>query len=972
MGDKQTPFPIVGIGASAGGLEALEAFFENLPAESGIAFVVITHTDPKRSSLLPNIINRKTSVPIQQVEDGMSIAPNCAYLPPSDRDLFLEKGNFRLRKRPARDEIHMPVDLFLRHLAKEREDRAGCVILSGTGTDGTHGLRAIKEKSGLTVVQRPSSARHTGMPESAIDTGLVDFVLFPKEMPGRLIEYFKHPVAIKPADKDLQKEPDKINQIISFLANRTRHDFSLYKSSTLKRRIGRRIAVTRSRNAAEYLKVLYRDKQEVQDLFQDLLIGVTSFFRDPQAFAYLKEQALGDMFSRRKERGLVRVWIPGCATGEEVYSMAILLKEYMEENNAMQNMQVFGTDIDPQAIERARSGEYLPNIATDVSAERLNRFFEKDGDRYRVKRDIREPIVFAEQNLLRDPPFSDLDLLVCRNVLIYLKTEAQDKLIPLFHYTLKKNGLLFLGDSETTGRFPDLFEPLSKTHSIFRKKDAAARPQIQFPTGERAPVSLNGEREDQSKKPREGHISLEKAVESILLKEFSPACVVLNQSGEIVFTSGRTGKYLELAPGRPNLNITEMAREGLRFPLTAALRKTKETQKPVVEKGLRVKTNGEYQWVDLTVSKIDQRQLKDGLMVVFKDIPSPAQKVEHPDQGRGAGPDQNRTEELEHELTRLRQEYRNAREELETSNEELRSANEEMQSSNEELQSTNEELESSREELQSLNEELNTVNDELQNKIGELRESYLAVTEALNSTRIAIVFLDKNLCVTRFTRAAAQLINLIDADLGRPIEHISTNLNREDLADSAATVLKTLVPLEDELKTEDGHWFRMNIMVHRKKDHIIDGVVMTFVNIDPQKNAQIQCEELKNREIRSANRFAEKIVDAVKEPLLVLDDRMRVVGANNRFYETFGAGKKMVEGKNLFEMCSGQWDIPELRTLLKQTVAQGKSFENHRVEQRFSKSGLKRLLLSGHHLQADDEDEKTVLLIIEDVTENSQ
>ncbi len=687
-------FPIVGIGASAGGLEALETFFENLPEESGLAFVVITHTDPSHTSLLPEILTRRTkTVAVKQIEEAMPVEPNCVYLPPSDRDPFIGDETLHLRARPARHEAHMPVDLFLKNLSEVRGEHAGGVILSGTGSDGTYGLRAIKEKSGIVLVQEPASARHTGMPASAIDTGLVDFVITPAEMAGQLIEYFRHPVEIKAApEKKNKKAPDLVKKIMALLTNRTRHDFNLYKDGTLTRRIARRIAVTRSRNASEYLQTLYRDEGEVRALFQDLLIGVTSFFRDPEAFAHLKERAFPELFSKKREGEALRVWIPGCSSGEEAYSVAIILKEYMEENDVSKEMQIFGTDIDPLAIAKARTGTYLRNIAADVNAARLKRFFDKDGDRYRVRREIRESVVFAEQNLLRDPPFSNLDLLVCRNLLIYLKSEAQQRLVPLF-FTLSKN--------------------------------------------------------------------------------------------------------------------------------TAS-----------------------------------------------------------------------------------------------SSWEELRSTNEEMQSANEELQSMNEELESSREELQSLNEELNTVNSELQVKIRELHDSYRAITDALDSTRIAMIFLDKELRVVRFTNAVTRLINLIESDVGRPLEHISDNLDAEDLTAKAAQVLKSLTPFESEVKTEAGHWYRMNIMVHRREEHFIEGIVLTFADIDVQKRAQQEIEEMRSREVQSARRFTESIVETVAEALLVLDEQMRVVTANRRFYERFDTDREEIEGKSLFELGNGQWNIPELRRLL--------------------------------------------------------
>lgn len=540
-GDGEKPHPIVGIGASAGGLEALEAFFAQVPADCGMAFVVITHTDPAQASMMPELLQRKARIVVRQIEDGMPLASGTIFIPPTDRDPFLEQGLFRLRKRPGRALGHMPVDLFFKSLAEDRGERAACVVLSGTGSDGTQGLRLVKEKSGLAVVQRRDSARHAGMPDSALSTGLVDFVLAPAEMPERLMEYFRHPAAIQaPSDAADAAGIDPLRRILGFLVNRTRHDFSLYKSSTLVRRIERRMTVTRSRAPEDYLQYLHRNQEEARALFQDLLIGVTSFFRDPAAFEDLKRRVVPELIARTAEGDMLRAWIAGCATGEEAYSVAVIFKECLDERNAVRQLQLFGTDIDPRAIEKARQGVYLQNIAADVSAERLKRFFIRDGNFYRVKSEIRESVVFAEQNILRDPPFFGLDLLVCRNLLIYLKPEAQEKLLPLFHYTLKRDGCLFLGSSESIGRFQELFKPLSKPHSIYRKKDSPLRPQVQFPTGARDLRSHPEGAGHEPPRPLEHH-NVAQAVERILLKQHTPAAVIVNPNGEIVHIHGRTG-----------------------------------------------------------------------------------------------------------------------------------------------------------------------------------------------------------------------------------------------------------------------------------------------------------------------------------------------------------------------------------------------------------------------------------------------
>ncbi len=962
--EEEKPFPIVGIGASAGGLEALETFFSALPEKSGLAFVVVTHTDPKQQSLLPELLRKKAAMPVDQLEDGTPPSPDRVFLPPSNRDVVLDQGVFRLRPRPADAQVHMPVDLLLKHLAAERGRMAACIILSGTGTDGTQGLRLIKEQAGLAMVQDPETSRHAGMPRSAMDTGLVDLVLRPEEMPDRLIQYFQHHAAIRPAAEAREEEPDPLRRILAFLANRTRQDFSLYKENTMERRVERRMTITGSKDASAYLQVLHRDPDEVRHLFQDLLIGVTSFFRDREAFEFLRRQILPDLVARDDERPL-RVWTPGCATGEETYSLAILLQECLEEAESIRKLQVFGTDIDPRAVEKARQGSYVQNIAADVSPERLKRFFTKEDSRYRVKPEIRELVVFAEQNLLEDPPFSSLDLLVCRNLLIYLKPEAQNRLIPLFHYALRPEGILFLGGSESVGRHQELFGVVSKQHNVYRKKDHQVRPQVQFPTGSRR-LERPGEPEKEDRKAPERETSVAQAAERVILAEHTPPSVVVSEEGEILHFHGRTGKYLEPASGEPTLQMADMAREGLRFAVLSAMRRARERNEEVRQQDVRVRTNGDTLRIDLVVQPLKDPPLQGCQLILFEELPEQAETKEPGDKPDGEG-DAERVEELEQELMRVRQDYRSAMEELQSSNEELRSSNEELHSSNEELQSANEELESSREELQSLNEELNTVNSELNSKMEELREAYNAVNSVLNNTRIAIVFLDKDLQVTRFTPEANELLNLIDSDAGRPIDHVNHNLEYEDLAGPARRVLRDLSNVDEEVQDQDGHWYRMRIMVYRPEDGIIEGVVLTFINIDAQKQAQEELRERGEQAVSSARRYAQSIVDTVSESLLVLDGDLRVVSANRSFYRTFATSADTTEGENVFDLQDGGWDIPELRTLLRDVLEQERVFEDYRVEYTFPGVGFKRMLLNARMLQ-DEQEGPRILLALEDRT----
>ncbi len=971
--------PVICLGASAGGLKSLEAFFAALPAKSGLVFAAVTHADPDQNSLLPGILERKTAVPVKTVEPGMRPEPDTAYAPPSDKDLVIEGGVFQLKDREKKDGLHLPVDRFLESLALDRGPHAGCIILSGTGTDGAQGLRRIKEAGGMAMAEAESSADHYGMPRSAIETGLTDYILEPREMPGRLIEYFKRQAAVNgaartaPAEKNAPKEQrrtaDFLDDVVALLAARTQHDFSHYKKSTLIRRIERRISVTFSKNAGEYLDRLRDDPDESQALFQELLIGVTEFFRDPEAFVILKQKVLPDLFSRLGKDDHLRMWAPGCATGEEVYSAAMVVKEYMTEHNIKKGMQIFGTDIDPRAVDKAREGIYPQNIAARIAPARLERFFIRKEDRYQVKNEIREPAVFAVQDILRDPPFTSLDLLFCRNLLIYLDAEAQSRLIPLFHYSLKPEGVLVLGASESVGRFGEFFTPIDNSR-LYRKRAIAweQRPAIDFPLDRRKTARASGGAPAPGPDGSGGPLGMIQALERLLLDRHTPACVLVDRLGRIRHVHGRTGKFLELPAGKPDLEVTGLAREGLRYPMTAALRQAAAGSE-ARHRRVRVKTNGGFEEIDLAVIPLTApAALENTRLVVFAEAAPP------PEAGEKA-PDDMKTDdvvrrnlELENELIRVREDYRGALEELETSNEELKSLNEEMHSANEELQSTNEELESSREELQSLNEELNTVNSQLLAKNEELSKAYSAVTDVLNSTGIAILFLNPDNSVKRFTPEAAVLLNLVNHDVGRPIRHISHNLDIDDLAGKAAQVMKTLSPFEAEVRTREGRWLRMCIMVTRTSDNVLDSVVLTFIDIDAQKSAQEELRDMKDAELAATRRFSESIVETVREALLVLDVDFYVLTANRRFYQVFDLPEDAAAGKRLFEVGDRRMDTPELRKLLDRLVAEGRSFEDYEITHAFP-DGEMRLLLNARLLKENGRVGRKILLAMEDVTD---
>jgi two-component system CheB/CheR fusion protein len=793
------------------------------------------------------LLQRETSIPVVQVHEGMQVECDKIYLPPSNRELVIKGDTFHQQEAQRGIHPRLPIDTFLKSLAEDRGELAGCIILSGTGTDGTQGLRMIKEKGGVALAQSEESARYPGMPQSAIDTGLVDFILSPSEMSLRLSEYFSQSIKLRVKKEEDDREQQKqLQKIILFLASRTGHDFQYYKKSTLVRRIQRRMSVTRKLSMDQYRDYLYRNPEEIQALFQDLLIGVTSFFRDAEAFEALKG-VLRELLAR-EDPGF-RIWVPGCATGEEAYSVVILLSECLDELQSRKDLQIFGTDIDRNAIDKAREGVYPESIVSDVSLKRLRRFFSKEDDSYRVRKELREPIVFAAQDVLRDPPFSKLDLLVCRNLLIYLEARAQKKLLPLFHYALKPGGVLFLGSSESIGGFTDLFSPVNKRWNIYAKRDVPANhaPFVEFPVGFRG-VQLPGETGRGSKEAPQSPSSIAKLVERILLNHHTPPAVVVNQAGQVHYFHGKTGRYLEPAAGHPSFNLIDMAREGLRFELSAALRKVEQTGEIVRRNGLEVTSNGEIQHCNLVVKRLESPESLKGLfLVVFEPMPAPQRHDQNTIEESGEEQGE-RIFSLERELTRVRQDHRTTLEELETSNEELKSVNEELQSSNEELQSTNEELESSREELQSLNEELSTVNSELHEKIHEVAEAYDIITDVLDNTGIAILFLDKGLTVRRFTQEATRLVKLIPSDIGRPIDHFSTNIKGNNILDGIRKVAAERTMLEEEIQTQDEHWYLMRIMPYRAKSGRLEGIVITFVDIAKQKKAECERDEMSRKE----------------------------------------------------------------------------------------------------------------------------
>jgi len=870
-------FPIVGIGASAGGLAAFEAFFSAMPTDfnPGMAFVLVQHLAPDHKSLLADLIQRYTRMKVLEIEDGTVVTPNVVYVIPPGRDLALQHGTLQLLEPSTPRGQRLPIDFFFRSLAQDQGERAICIVLSGTGSDGSQGVRAIKTEGGMAMAQTAESSEYDGMPRNAVATGLVDYQLAPEEMPAQLIAYAAHAHGNASTSSPLPaaQVENAMQKIFTLLRTQTGHDFSQYKPSTIHRRVERRMAVHQLKTIDAYIKHLQKKPAEVEVLLRELLIGVTSFFRDPEAFKQLEEQVIPKLFIGKPAGAVIRIWSIGCSTGEEAYSIAILLQERMAMLKQSCNVQIFASDIDRQAIATARAGLYPASIEADLSPERLARYFtiEHDGSSYRIHKNIREMVIFSEQNAIKDPPFSRLNLISCRNILIYMGKELQKKLIPLFHSALSPDGFLFLGTSETIGDFNDLFVTLDRKLKLYQRKEhfhGARRsdwgrfsPPYSTMGATRALVA------DTTTVP--GKLSLRELTERMFLRNLAPTGALINGNGDILYLHGRTGMYLEPATGEVRgYNILEMAREGLRQSLTTALQQAAVIKEVVSCSGLRVETNGDFATVNLTIHPVFTGLTatpEAPLYLVILEEVMPLVPEQTPKSDDGTKSDTLTTLSASVRIAALRQELRakeeylqSANEELESSNEELKSTNEEMQSVNEELQSTNEELETSKEELQSINEELATVNSELQTKVTDLSRANNDMNNLLAGTGIATVFVDHSLRILRFTPTATQIINLINSDVGRPVGHTVTNLVGYDrLVADVQAVLNTLVPHEVEVLTSEGKWYTMRILPYRTLDNVIEGAVITFVDITAVKKMQ---EAL--RKTNALNRLAVVVRDA--------------------------------------------------------------------------------------------------------------
>ena len=892
-----TEFPIIGIGASAGGLEALELFLRNVPEKSGMAFIVIQHLDPTRKGMMAELLERITAMPVFQIEGNTSVQPDCIYLIPPNKDMSIYHGTLHLFEPAAPRGLRLPIDFFFRAMADDQQERSIGVILSGMGTDGTMGLKAIKEKEGMIFVQEPASAKFDGMPNSAIHTGLVDIVAPAEELPSRIISYLKHKPLIKGSGQGLaDKDRSAFEKIAILLRSQTGNDFSLYKKTTIYRRIERRMGIHQITELATYIRFLQENPQELQVLFKELLIGVTKFFRDPEAWEQMKDQIIPEILSGYTSNQTLRAWVPACSTGEEAYSLAIVFKEALEHVNSAANysLQIFATDLDRDAIAKARQGLYPANITADVTKERLQQYFIQEEDGYRIAKEIRDMVVFAPQNIIMDPPFTKLHILSCRNLLIYFVPEAQKKLLALFHQSLNPGGFLFLGGAETIGVLTDHFEPIPGKSRLYRRLESTDHADLlQFTSpgfrirSDAADVAITHSKTQK-------HIpNLEVLANDVILQRYAPAAVLVSGKGDILYTSGRTGKYLEPTAGKANWNVFAMVPAGLHNKLSRSFERAIRQKSIETLRNVEIDTDGEKQITDVTIQPLKEpKTLQRLVMIVFKDV---RVLTETESQGENSCKNANRgtIAELELELEQTRRELHAVRQEKKSSEEELLSAYEELQSTNEELQSTNEETITSQEELQSLNEELQTVNYELQAKLDELSQVNNDMKNLLESTEIAILFLDNALCVRRFTTEAAKIIKLIPGDVGRPITDIVSKLIYPEMEEDAREVLRTLAATEKNVTASDGSWFNVRIIPYRTLENKIDGLVLIFNDITDSKTleiSQLQTAATLEKHITDQDFALDKINKKLQNEIQKDDKERKLVKKKQKSDETTGGG----------------------------------------------------------------------------------
>ncbi len=955
---ESSKFLYVGVGASAGGLDALKKFLSNIPKDNGMAYIIVQHMDPNQKSGLVNILSRSTYMEVNQIEDGTKVMPEHVYVIPPNKDLGILDGNLQLMEPTEPHGLRLPIDYFFTSLGQDQRDKSVGIILSGFGSDGSNGLKVIKANGGICIAQDPSTAGSESMPNSAINTGLVDMVLTPEEMSEKLISYNNSSTKIlkeilSPEDGTIQA----LRKIFILIRNRTGQDFSQYKKNTINRRIGRRMNIHQIDDITQYLRYLQQTPNEIDLLYNEFLINVTNFFRDPDAFESLKNGALMKLIEEKNDGEVLRVWVPGCSSGEEIYSIAIIIKELLDKTHKHLEVQIFGTDLDENAIKKARSGTYS-NIAEEITPERLNNFFYKKDGLYTIKKEIRDMVIFSIHNVITDPPFTQLDLISCRNLLIYLEVKAQEKVLSNFRYALKKDGILFIGPSENIGEFFDSFSVVENKWKIYKSVKSNTMRFNHIPirkTNYLQPLAYRDTKFDLNNPNQQNNdMNIVNIAEENLIDLYAPPSAVINKGGDILYIHGRLGEYLEPSEGKAHMNILDMARNGLKSVLSTVIQNAISNNRKVISEDVNVENEYKNQFIKLTVTPLKDSENIRGLLIVSFEESSQENKIKLNFDNKS----NNQIKALANELKITKERLNKTIEDLTTSNEELKSANEELQSMNEESQSTNEELETSKEELQSINEELTTVNTELQIKIDELTHINDDMTNLFNSTDIAIIFVDNKLNIRRFTNESTKLIKLINSDIGRPLSDISTNIRYSDLVYDIKDVISKVILKEKEVKTTDNKWYKVRITPYKTSNNIIDGATVTFVDISYLKNIQ--------EKIQSARDYAENIINTIREPLLVLDSDLKVISANKSFYEKFKLKKTDAEGVKLYNLGDNEWDIPSLRNLLEDILPKNNDMKDYELENDFSKIGHKKFLLNARRIYRGDIGTQLILMAMEE------
>jgi two-component system, chemotaxis family, CheB/CheR fusion protein len=956
--DPDSPSRVVGIGASAGGLEAVSELLKHLPSNTGMTFVFIQHLEPRQTSRLTDILSRITDMPVEVATDRLRMRRNHLYVMSPGLDITLSDGVLVLERRTESAGKHLPIDSFFHSLAKEQKSKAVAIILSGMGHDGSAGLKSIKEQGGTVFAQDEPSAQHGSMPAAAIDSGYVDIVTTPRKIAAELVRLAQE--RPKKGQKKRSVAENSLRSIFSLLRSKSEVDFTQYRKTTVRRRIQRRMVVHRIDNMDDYFALLKRNPEELDALFREMLIHVTSFFREPETFEALRSIVLPRLLEVRAKNDPIRIWLPGCSTGEEAYSLAIIVTEFFDNRIESPGIQIFATDVSERVLEIARKGIFDSSIEASISKDRRRRFFSKHELGYQVNKHVRDLCVFARQNVLRDPPFSRLDLISCRNVLIYFETAAQKKLIPIFHYALKPGGFLLLGGAETVGSFGDLFQPVDSTTKLFVKRPvqgpSLSSMEIELPSLPEHPL------QEFAAQNALIQPDFRREVDRTLMDRYCPPAIVVDNGMKIVQFRGNVAPFLDPEPGEASLDLFRMLRSSLEMPLRSLINDAKKKKARVRKEAVLFQSPGHSTFLNLEIIPMSDSAVRErNFLLLFEDSPLSISNATGTKAKKGGRNSQDaRVSQLEQELATSREHLQTLIEEQESTNEELRSANEEIQSSNEELQSTNEELETAKEELQSTNEELITLNEELKSGNLELTEVNNDLMNLLKSVNIPIVMVDRGLRIRRFTPVAQRTLKLISADVGRMITDLRADVEVPQLADLISEVMDNLTTKEVEVQDRKGHWYNLQIRPYETADNKITGAVMILFDINAAK--------LDAGRSRLMASYAEAFMATVRGSVVVLDSQLRVEKATPYFYDTFRLLPKETEGFSIFDVGNGQWNFPQFRTLLEESITRQPRVSDFELEHEFPRLGRKRIALNIRRLEAENPETTVTIISISDAS----